>query len=379
MKKYLLCFLILFSPVFFVSRIFALSPEEVVKQEIDALENKMVELGKQKNTLSSQIISMDSQVKLTTLKISQTEEQIVVLSNKISRLEVSLDSLAVVLGKRIVETYKKGSLDPFSLLFSSSKFSDFVSRYKYLKVMQAHDRQLLFSMEETKTSYDDQKNEIEKLKAKLESQKKLLAQQKKEKENLLVITKGDEKKYQQLLLEARAQLAAMQRYVTSQGGATILSNQTKCNDWGCYYNQRDSEWGNLSLGGSKYSVAGYGCLISSVSMLASHYKKNIKPSDIAVNPGAFVPNEGDLLHSFSVNSISVSITVVSASKLDEMLNSGPVIAGLYSGPDHFIVILKKEGSNYIMHDPFLENGANRPLSDKYSVSNITSLRLVKFN
>ncbi|MDP3955518.1 MAG: cysteine peptidase family C39 domain-containing protein, partial [bacterium] len=240
------------------------------------------------------------------------------------------------------------------------------------------DRKLLITMEETRTNYDDQKKEVEKLKSKLAAQKKLLDKQKKDKESLLEITRGDQKRYQQLLAEAKAQLAAIRRFVASQGGATILNNQTKCDSWGCYYNQRDSLWGNIGLGGSSYSVAEYGCLISSVSMLASHYGKNIKPNDIAVIPNAFF--EGYLLHSFSVNGVSVSLESVSKGRLDEELNAGrPVIAGLFSGPDHFIVILRKEGNGYIMHDPFLEDGANRPLSDKYSVSNISSLRLVRFN
>ena len=115
---------------------------------------------------------MDSQIKLTTLKITQTQEQINVLTDKIGRLEVSLDSLAKILGKRIAETYKKGKIDTISLIFSTQKFTDLLNRFKYLKVLQIHDRKLMLSMEETKVNYDDQKKEVETLKAKMESQKK---------------------------------------------------------------------------------------------------------------------------------------------------------------------------------------------------------------
>ncbi|MCX6705057.1 MAG: C39 family peptidase [Candidatus Woesebacteria bacterium] len=198
-------------------------------------------------------------------------------------------------------------------------------------------------------------------------------------------TKNDESKYQSLLAQAKAQLSAFRSFVISQGGASILSNQTKCDSWGCYYNQRDSQWGNMSLGGSPYSVAEYGCLVSSVSMVASHYGKNVKPSDIAVAPNAFVPGTGYLYHSFSANVVNITINSASKSILDGELAAGrPVIAGLFGGPDHFIVITRKDGDSYIMRDPFMENGAGndgsgRPLTDKYSFSNITSLRLVSFN
>jgi hypothetical protein len=114
-------------------------------------------------------------------------------------------------------------------------------------------------------------------------------------------------------------------------------------------------------------------------MVGSHYGTSFKPGDIAQNSSAFVPGQGYLYHDFEVAGTHVTITNASASQLDIQLASGPVIAGLYSGPDHFIVIVKKEGGNYIMHDPFLENGGNRPLTDKYSVGDITSLRLVSFN
>ena len=219
----------------------------------------------------------------------------------------------------------------------------------------------------------------------MKTQQANLNTQKLAKNNLLAATKSDESKYQQLLSQAKAQLTAFQGFVSRQGGASILNNQTKCNDWGCYYNQRDSQWGNMGLGGSSYSMANYGCLVTSVAMVSSHYGKNIKPNDIAATNDAFVPPTGYLYHTFTVNGISVTVSSASKSIIDSELSAGrPVIAGLYSGPDHFIVITRKDGDNYIMRDPFLENGAGsdgsgRPLTDKYSFSDITSLRLVSFN
>ena len=134
------------------------------------------------------------------------------------------------------------------------------------------------------------------------------------------------------------------------------------------------------MGGSSYTMANYGCLVSSVSMIASHYGKSIKPNDIAASSDAFVPGTGYLYHSFAVNGISVSISTANKSILDSELSAGrPVIAGLYGGPDHFIVILRKDGDKYIMNDPFMENGYEKQLTDKYSFSDISSLRLVSFN
>jgi len=246
MKKWLgiVIFIFFLTSLLCPSFSFSQTPQEqyqAKQKEIEELEKKIAELQQTEKTLSSQITYMNSQIKLTSLKISQTEEQIATLTEKIGRLEVSLDSLAQVLGRRIAATYKKGSIDSLALFFSSKRFSEFVVRFKYLKVMQIHDRKLLLSMEETRTNYDEQKTEIEKLKEKLESQKRLLAQQKKDKEYLLGVTRNDEKRFREMLAAARAEATAIERILAGQGevaqigpiktGATVgymISGRSAC-------------------------------------------------------------------------------------------------------------------------------------------------------
>ena len=155
----------------------------------------------------------------------------------------------------------------------------------------------MIRLQSAQTIYQGQKNEQQELQKELQVQKDTLDSQKRAKASLLEVTHNDERRFQQLLSQARSQLAALRRFVTSQGGATILSNQTKCDNWGCYYNQRDSQWGTIGIGGSSYSVAEYGCLISSIAMLATHSGKNMTPADIAVNPNYFVPGTGYIYHS----------------------------------------------------------------------------------
>ncbi len=352
---------------------------------IDQYTKQISTLQGQAKTLKNQIAQFNAQIYLTGLKIADTENKILMLGGRIDQLEISLNDLTKAFTSRAVETYKLSKFENhFYFILSASDVNDAVARFHYLEKIQEEDRNLLQKLQEAQTTYVGQKQDQEALQKTLETQKSNLNAQKLAKNNLLSATQNDEKKYQTLLSQAKAQLAAFRSFVIRQGGASILSNQTKCDAWGCYYNQRDSSWGNMALGGSPYSVAEYGCLVSSVSMIASHLGKNIKPSDIAANSEAFVPGTGYLYHSFSVNGITVSISSASKSILDSELSAGrPVIAGLYSGPDHFIVITKKEGDKYIMRDPFMENGAGgdgsgRPFNDKYNLSDITSLRLVSF-
>jgi peptidoglycan hydrolase CwlO-like protein len=408
MKKSLLLLFLLFG-VFFASSSYAYecvstdsntSPSDLKGIEQACL-NILSSTNSEINTLKQAISAINTKVNLAQAQINQTqaqinslEKEVTVLGGVLETVNKSMDDLSVIYLARVRESYRRSRVTPFDMIFSRLSFGDFLTKLKYLNTIKVKDQLILAELENSRLAYDQRKQEkvtkqqeVEKLKSKLVSQKKALDGQIREKQNLLTLTQNDEKKYQQLLSNARTQLAALRRYITSQGGASILSNQTKCNDWGCYYNQRDSQWGNMGLGGSSYSVAEYGCLVNSVSMMASHLGKNIKPSDIAVISSAFVPGYGWLRHDFQVNSINVSITTYSnsnhsqvVSKLDSELNAGrSVIVGLYGGPDHFIVMVKKEGDNYIMHDPFMENGSNRQFSEKYNLSDINSLRIVSFN
>lgn len=387
-KKFFL--LILTSIIFLGSIVFAraqtCNSQDECNNLIQQYSDQITKLQGQANTLKNQIAQFDTQIKLTTLKIIQTQDQIALLGGRITQLGDSLTSLTAAFSSRAVETYKLSRFENnFIFILSATDINDAASRLHYLQKIQEEDRSLLEKLQTAQTTYQGQKADQETLQKQLQTQQAKLNAQKIAKNNLLAATKSDESKYQQLLSQAKAQLAAFQNFVSSQGGASILQNQTKCNDWGCYYNQRDSQWGNVGMGGSPYTMANYGCLVTSVSMVASHFGKNIKPNDIAASSDAFVPGTGYLYHSFTANGISVTVSVASKSIIDSELSAGrPVIAGLYSGPDHFIVITRKDGDSYIMRDPFLENGAGtdgngRPLTDKYNFSDITSLRLVSFN
>lgn len=189
------------------------------------------EVGARKVTLRSEITKFNTTIAITIAKIAQTvgeirelEEEIDKLSGKIGRLDVSLDQLSEILVRRIAETYKKGRIDSLALLFSSDNFSEFVGRYKYLRVIQLHDRKLMIQMETVRTNYADQKTakeekqqELEAAREKLESQKVVLAQQKADRERLLEITRNDEKRFQTLLAQARAELVAIKGILAGAG------------------------------------------------------------------------------------------------------------------------------------------------------------------
>jgi peptidoglycan hydrolase CwlO-like protein len=201
------------------------------QEEIKKVQSQLEDAQKQEKTLKTQLQVIDNQVKITLLKIDETEFQITKLNKeidelegRIGRLSQNVDSLSEILLNRIVQTYKHGNVTPIELIFSSEGLGDLIQKLKYLQVVQANDKKVLYELQATKTSYNDQKNdkaarqaEQEKLKKDLENYQKQLSDQKKAKDELLRATQNDEVKFQQLLVKLRADTESISRALASAG------------------------------------------------------------------------------------------------------------------------------------------------------------------
>jgi len=365
-----------------------------LQNKIKDLQGKISDLQGQEKTLSSQITVMDNQVKLTEYRIEATQEQVTSLildidtaTKKVSGLQEALDNLVGVLANRIVATYEVGTIQPFQILLTSNNAADFFKRLNYLKIAQAHDKKLVYDTEQAKVDYanqkiifEDKKKKIEVLKKQLEDYTVLLDKEKQAKQDLLAQTQGSEANYQQILAQTKAQLAGFSKFVTSQGGASLLSGQTSCDDWGCYYNQRDSQWGGNTLNGTNYTLADSGCLITSVAMIYTHLgHKDVNPQSINSNSSNFGGIPAALLkYSISVNGVSSTRNRIGSSSSALPNNiTDPIIVGIsYDGgslPDHFLVLISGSDGNYMMNDPFTPNGHNITFTSKYSLGSIVEV------
>lgn len=363
-----------------------------LNNKIGELQQKVNDLKSQGDSLSSQIGAMDNQMTLTQYRISQTQKEITDVTldidsagKRMDNLEGSLNNVTKILLNRIVATYQAGSANEAQILLSSSDITDAITRANYLRMVQQHDKELLYETQQARNDYSHQKEilenkkkKIEELNAQLQQYTKDLDSQKTSKQELLTQTQGSEANYQRLLEQTKAQLASFSRFTTSQGGASLLGNQTSCDDWGCYYNQRDSQWGGMNLNGqSGYSVAEIGCLMTSMAMVYTHYgHKDVTPMSINSVSSNFSGIPAVLLK-FTISANGVSASRTSAS-IDSVLGSGnPVIVGIsYDAgpyPDHFVVLRSGSGGNYMMNDPFTPNGRNIPFTSKYSIGSIREI------
>lgn len=189
-----------------------------IREKIAETEKLLDETRQKKATLQNEITYQENQIRLTTLKIDETEAEITALTDQIDRLEGVLGGLSEVFAERAAETYKLARLgDPLVLLLTSDSITQFFSRFHYLHRIQENDRALLIQMQSAQTSYEDQRAKVQELHDRLESQKLQLARQKAQKQQLLEVTRNNEKKYQQLLAELRADAESIERALAAQG------------------------------------------------------------------------------------------------------------------------------------------------------------------
>ncbi|OGK23870.1 hypothetical protein A2954_07210 [Candidatus Roizmanbacteria bacterium RIFCSPLOWO2_01_FULL_37_12] len=239
LKKIIL--LIIFVLLFFISQNISAQNVGEVAEKIEEYQKKLTDLGRQRDTLSAEIQYMTLQINLTALKIQETEEKIIstqkeveILTTRIRGLDTALSHLSKLLLKKMVESYKNKPLTFFDILFNSQNANDFIGKVKYLKTAQENNQKLLIQVQETKINFEEQKNlreektiELAKLETQLNNQKDDLDNQKAAKQNLLSVTQNDERIYQRLLEQARAEYAAIQGIIAGAGTETKLRDVSK--------------------------------------------------------------------------------------------------------------------------------------------------------
>ena len=225
---------VLASLVFAKGSIYSSEDLESKKGEIEQLQKELEKVRGQKQTLSSTISYLDTQINLTEseidgteLELGEVEKDIDDLSGKIQVLDRSLEDITGLLVERIKNSYKQSRVNPLLQTIADSQVQQNLSAYKYLLEAQKNDRAIIYQMEATKVTFDNQKKlkeekqaELDALTDKLQSQKVALDRQQQEKQSLLQVTKNDEARFQSELAQKQAELEAIQSIIAGKGDET---------------------------------------------------------------------------------------------------------------------------------------------------------------
>ena len=131
--------------------------------------------------------------------------------------------------------------------------------------------------------------------------------------------------------------------------------------------QRDTRWASHKLGYSYYTIGGYGCLITAISMILNWYGKSTDPAqlnDALVRVGGFT---GANLYWNAIAQVQPDVYLAKAidcyyipaplHEIDALLSDDvPVLVHVDFTPggavdQHWVLIVGKSGSDYIINDP----------------------------
>lgn len=357
----------------------------VIDQQIAQYQAQLQRIGSDKKTLQAAINTLDirkntieAQATVTQHEINITQIQIQQLGGEIqtTQQQIGADEAAIAANLRNVQRADGGSL--FMRVIASGNIADaWLDVNADLQVGEAV-RNDLQALQAQQTNLADSKSASQQKQATLASQQQSLATQQQsitataeQKSQLLVQTNAKESTYERLLAAAEAQINSFTAFVQAAGGAQLVGNQTICDSWGCYYNQRDSAWGGDSLDGTRYTLASAGCLVTSLAMVMTHYGyRTVTPVTINSNPANFAAYyPAYLLITIVVEGATVKRIQAA---IDATLATGnPVIVGVHAyGGTHYVVLMSGRRGNYVMRDPYVTNGNDISFTSHYSLRSI---------
>jgi peptidoglycan hydrolase CwlO-like protein len=357
-----------------------------LNQEIAQYEAKIKEADANKATLQNALNTLElqkkkvaAQIAATQNRIASAQTQITKLGTQISDIQDIVDADKAALAEDL-RSMQQSDTRPFvaQLLSSDSIASVWVDADALTQVNSAI-KEKLYALAAQENALSDSQAASEAQKTTLTAQKRTLAGQKTsltqtsaKKTQLLKETNASEAQYQKLLAAAKAELASFSTFAQNAGGSGLLANQTSCDSWGCYYNQRDTQWGNDPLNGTRYRLKSDGCLVTSMAMIMTHYGyRDVTPVTINTNPANFAAYYPAYLL-FTINVDGMTVTRKSA-YINATLNTGnPVVVGIYAyGGTHFVVLTKRTaGGDYLMRDPYVPNAKDIPFSSHYALKNV---------
>lgn len=153
---------------------------------------------------------------------------------------------------------------------------------------------------------------------------------------------------------------------------------------GTHYLQNDPLWASDTIGGSRETLSQVGCTISSVAMAASCLDYEISPKELNAR---LIQNNGYTARGWIIwskvteatdGNIQVKMVPhVSYSEIDSAIGQGqiPIVKfHLSNGVPHWAPIVGKNGTEYLIRDPFDQSKQVVPLSSR--TNKILSVRYV---
>lgn len=352
---------------------------KIYQQIIEIKEKQQDTLDNQVTILEAEINKMESEAELKRNEIDDLNQKIINLENRIKETEKSIELQRKILSNLLQSYYENKDQDIVSAFLSDKNISSFMAKED--RLLQVEDktkevlkniRSLKDDLENEKLSIENKRSELTNLYYQLQEKTSELKDKKEQKEVLISQTQGEQSKYEKLLERVEEQKQELLN-IDEIGGSLSADSYPKppssayaSTSW--YYSQRDSRWGNQTIGNSKTLMKSYGCAVTAVSMVFTYHGDSITPGsmskkkifyfDLIAWPTSSFGGKVFLSSSYAHGNISWS--TVDA----ELKKKNPVIVYIKktkgSGGHYVVIHTKMSNGKYVVHDPYW--GSNLYLS-----------------
>jgi murein DD-endopeptidase MepM/ murein hydrolase activator NlpD len=189
--------------------------QEKLKKEIEQKEQEAKTLANQLAILENSIKQAEVQVEKTEKEIEKTALEINTVETQIQEIGGEIQEQKKILARTVRLLYQYDQVDLLEILFTYDSLADFFDQVANLEKLQNKGKETLDKIKQIKQELEanqanlkKQKEALDQLKIKLDEQKAQLAFEKEGKERLLRETQMQEEKYQELLVQARAEQEA---------------------------------------------------------------------------------------------------------------------------------------------------------------------------
>ena len=362
---------------------------EEQEEELKELESKIKTYEKiinqkqsQQATLANQIEIMESEIKRNREKIEKAKKEMTLTKTEMEKIDIEIgkkneeiERKKEVLRGLIKGIYHESRKSSVEVLLEYESLDEYFMEMERLNSINDKTKNILVEINKNKLELEKNKEEMNNkyekltdLKQESKKNKEYLENQQDAKSEILVVTEGEEDKYQDLLGKVEQQrdliLGNFDQMTSEMSGelAAVQANLKKPKSglastrW--YYSQRDPRWGDDNIGMSRSKMAEYGCAVSSVSMVLRYHGIGIDPGSLAKQKIFYY----DLIvwpsYWQGVKRVSSSFHGnIDWNTIDkEIKNGNPVIIFIGAsgrGAGHYVVVHGKDkNGEYVVHDPY---------------------------
>ncbi|MFO7807458.1 MAG: C39 family peptidase [Candidatus Moraniibacteriota bacterium] len=346
---------------------------------VDLKQQQQKTLRNQKELLDLQINGLEKDINEVTVKINQAKQEISQIESQIGSKEENITEAKKKLSEIIKVYHRINQEIELKMMSSGGSLTQIFNQSEYLSQTSRQVKNSLDTVKEEKEELDQKQTKLKEKKEQLDDREKELAgkqqnlnSKKQEKQTLIARTQNEEAQYQALVDKIESRMKSLLTDIESlsdakkrrlkeiQEGAIDPTSGTASTSW--YYSQGDSRWGKDKIAGTSLSMEKWGCAITSVAMVFTHYGKSVEPDDLAKKV-SFFTSSGDIKWRNPANDYGMKLeentkhTGVDWDEVDYYIDRGhPVIAFIASpsGAGHYVVIhgYDEDHEDYVVHDPY---------------------------